>query len=158
MDRSEGPIPDPSLDDLAQVRVDVQEVALRFLVEVLPPGQDLAQDHRGEKGVLLVDLAEDRDELPEQLAGRSFGPAQAQELLDGRDEGRRQDGLVESFLAAEVVMDHRLVDPGLPGDEFHRRPVESARGEQLAARPQERLSGQAGVSCSFGLQHRGRHY
>ena len=82
-------------------------------LEVLAAGQDLAQHHRAEVRMLARHLAHRGDQLAEHVRRRPGRVGQPLHARDDLGEGGAQDGQVELPLAAEVVVDHRLVDAGL---------------------------------------------
>ena len=80
-------------------------------------------------------VAEQADKSPPR--GLTGCQLSAYALRDRRDTGLHllaelfDDGAVEAFLAAEVILNGREVDPRALGDRARARALEAARGEQL---------------------------
>ena len=90
---------------------------------------DLAE-HDGREELLLADEAGDRGDDAVELVGRRGGAGgDGLEALSGTAEGVAQQRAVQPLLAVEVVVQHRLVDAGAPGDSIDARSGEAARGE-----------------------------
>src|SRR5205814_1591151 len=71
---------------------------------------------------------------------RAGGVGEGLPPVEDPREGGADDGQVELPLAAEVVIDHGLVDGGLARDRRDRHAVVAALGEELGAGAQEGLA------------------
>jgi hypothetical protein len=101
----------------------------RVGVEMAPRLDELAQHHAGEGGVAQGLVEEAADEGGELGGGPVAGGADG--LHAGAEGGEgAADGLaVEGVLAVEVVVDHRLVEAGFPGDAVDAGAGEAVGGE-----------------------------
>ena len=104
----------------------------------------------------------DRREVGPGFGGAGDGVHVAADLLFGRDRRMRrfgdrgadggehvaQDLAIERRLAVEVVVDHRLVQPGGAGDAIHVGAGVAAGGENLSSGAQDHLDGLARTRLS----------
>ena len=135
IDRAKRPLADAALHDALHGAEHPRRLGQHRELEVLSPGQDLAQHHRAEvRRAPRRRVPDDGDEVAEQVRRR---PRRVGERLHaGHDlgEGGAHDRHVQVPLAAEVIVDHRLVDLGLRGDGRDGDAVVSALGEESRAR------------------------
>ena len=108
---------------------DAGHVAERGVVEVGPAFGDLPEPDRREVRPRLALGGEGGDELADLVGGRELGGGDgAHPGADGA-EHVAEDLAVERGLAAEVVVDHRLVQARGAGDAVDAGAGEAARGE-----------------------------
>jgi hypothetical protein len=125
---------------------------------VLGAGDHLAHHHGAEMRVTARGrLAHDGDQLAQHLGRRARRLGQALDARHDLRERELHDGEVELPLAAEVVVDHRLVDAGPLGEDRHRHAVVAALGEQLGARAQQRPPRGRGIAPARALPPLRRH-
>ena len=127
----------PVGQDGAQGLEDAAHAGQNRRVEMTPALGQFAQPDRGE--VRLGDgLAGDGvDELTDLERRRLIGVAPGRDGIADGIEQLAQDLAVEARFAAEVVVEHRLVDAGLGGDAVDLGAVESARRKFLRRRRQQ---------------------
>ena len=113
-----------------RIRFDLH--AREEFLPALAIGHAVVEDHRDHD---IEHVAEQADESPaRRLTACQFS---AYPLRDRRDTGLHllaellDDGAVEAFLAAEVILDGREIDAGALGDRARAGALEAARGEQL---------------------------
>ena len=123
--------PDTLPDDAADRHGDGGKRRHGFAIEVRAPFGHFAQHDRGDRRPVGDETGERRHDAIELARG---GNVRRRERLEGgRDagEGLPQQRAVELALAAEVVVDHRLVDTGAAGDAVDTGAAEAALRELL---------------------------
>jgi hypothetical protein len=126
---AERPVLLPLHDDVADAGDDRRHERDRFRVEVRDAGGQLAQ-HDGREPRPLRRFLDDGLDPGVDLLFRGAGAVgnRPRPAADG-SEHVAEDLVVELELAAEVVVDHRLVDAGFEGDAVDAGSLEPAGGE-----------------------------
>ena len=119
----------PSRDDRAQRLEHSGHVGQRRVVEVRAAFSDLAEPDRREVPPRLGFRRKRLDEGAHFCVWRSIG---GRDLANARADGAEhvaKDFAVELGFVAEVVVDHRLVEPGRVGDAIDARAGKAVRGK-----------------------------
>ena len=117
-------------------------------VEVRRPGGELAQHDRGEPGAGGGFFDQGTDPRVELVLGR---PGAVSDRAHARTHGAHHvanDLRVKLAFAAEVVVEHRLVDPGPGSDAIGARCLVAALGKLVRGGAEDRGAGVAhGAAC-----------
>jgi hypothetical protein len=128
-------------DDLAIDLDNRHDVADDLIVHGAPGRGHFAHHHGEEERPRRGQRGHGVGEAPEALArGGARGPHRLEPLAKLPETGR-EDLPVETGLAAEVIVDHRLGDAGADRDFLDPRAAETAFGEEARGRGDERLAG-----------------
>jgi hypothetical protein len=138
---------DAALHDVADRAGDARERRKGVAIEMRAAFGHLPQHDRGEEAVLRDEAGNPRDDLIQLLDGGGAGCRDGAQPFAGSAEGVAQQGPVQPLLAAEVVVEHRLVDAGSAGDAIDAGAGIAAGGEFDGGGRENPVGRDAGGAC-----------
>src|SRR5439155_15287055 len=138
------------VDDREEGARNADERAQGVAIEVCSAFCHFAKHDGGTGLVLANERGEASDDLVELFGGGSCAGGDRAEAVGGEGEMAAQERAIELLLAAEVVVEHGLVDAGATGDAVDAGAGKAALGELGGGGGEDAVGGDAGAAGHDG--------